>query len=318
VTAAAPASRLSGLRGKALKLAVSALAVWLIARQLDAKALAGVLKEARFAPVGGAFVLYLVGQAITAWRWQVIARAAGFRAPLARVLVWYFIGMFFNLFGPSTLGGDFVRTLYLAAGTGRTAAATQTVVFDRFVGLATLVLLGLAAIAAFGAFGLPEPVVWVAASIGILLAGGWWAAPVVMRRVLPALGKLPAQFEDDLKIWRDRRLLFATASISLGFHVLQTCAAILVGEAAGLGVPYPFYFVFHPLVTVFSAVPVSLAGIGVREAGYIWFLTAYGATSNEHATAFALLWLAVLTGSSIVGGLVFLLSGAEVPKDPRR
>ena len=51
----------------------------------------------------------------------------------------------------------------------------------------------------------------------------------------------------------------------------------------------------------------------VREAGYVWFLTTYAATPHVQAVAFAILWLAVLSAASLVGGLVFLASGAQVP-----
>jgi hypothetical protein len=113
--------------------------------------------------------------------------------------------------------------------------------------------------------------------------------------------------------WADELLLARTSLISLGFHAVQIGAALLVGRAVGLEAPWQYYFVFHPLVSILSALPVSLAGLGIREVGYVWFLSSVGHATQDHAAAFALLWFVVLLASSLAGGLVFLLQGASVP-----
>jgi uncharacterized membrane protein YbhN (UPF0104 family) len=310
----AKTDRKRGLLGRALKVGVSAAAVALLLRQVDERAMAAALVAARPTPVIGAIVVYLLGQSITAWRWQIIARAVGFREGLGRMLSWYYIGMFFNLFGPSTLGGDVVRSLYLGAPTSRRALALNTVVFDRLSGLTLLVVLALLAFTAFGTFGLPRPVVLTTVVLAGALMAGWWVLPPFVRRVLPVDNRLRKLVDSDLQpLWRDGALLAQTSAISIAFHVVQIGAAWLIGWAVGLEVPWPYYFVFHPLVSIFSALPVSLAGLGIREVGYVWFLSSVGHASQEHAAAFALLWLLVLLVSSLAGGLVFLAEGASVP-----
>jgi uncharacterized membrane protein YbhN (UPF0104 family) len=180
-------------------------------------------------------------------------------------------------------------------------------------GLTMLVVVALFGFAAFGTFALPSPIVWATAVAGALLVAGWWAIPAVARRVLSANNRLRKLMEAELRpFWNDRALLGATSVIGLLFHVVQIGAALLVGHAVGLAVPWTYYFVFHPLVSIFSALPVSLAGLGIREVGYVWFLSSAGVT-EEQAAAFALLWFLVLLISSLVGGVVFLMDGAAVP-----
>jgi hypothetical protein len=303
-----------GQAGRLLKLLISGAAVAVLARQVDERSLAETLAAARPWPVAGAFALYLMGQAVTAWRWDVIARASGFDEPRYKIVAWYFIGMFFNLFGPSTLGGDVVRSLYLAGPTGRRSLALHTVVFDRLSGLTMLVAVALTALLCFGTFGLPDPVVYVSVATGAALVAGWWALPLLVSRVLAPTNRVRRLVEADLRrFWRDGGLLARTAAISVFFHVLQIVAVMLVGRAVGLGVPWPYYFVFHPLVSILSALPLSLAGLGIREVGYVWFLSTVESVPHETAAAFALLWLAVLLASSGVGGLVFLAYGGTVP-----
>jgi len=43
-------------------------------------------------------------------------RLLGYKNPFEDFAIFYFIGMFFNLFAPSTVGGDVGRVYYLSSG----------------------------------------------------------------------------------------------------------------------------------------------------------------------------------------------------------
>ena len=295
------------------KIGVSAAALFLIIRQADTDAMIRVLKSADPVDVLVVIAVYLIGQALTAWRWRLIAARVGFGESMREFLRYYYVGMFFNLFGPSTLGGDVVRALYLGAPAGRRAVALHTVFFDRLSGLVMLVFVAVAAILLFGRFGLPIPMIALVVATGAAMAIGWFMVPTLSRRFLSADGRMNRLVERDLKpFWRDKRLLLRTAGISVGFHIVQASSLILLGSAVSMHVDWRYYFIFHPLVTVLSALPVSVAGLGIREAGYVWFLRRQG-VEIDTATAFGLLWFVVLLASSLVGGLVYLWSGAAVP-----
>lgn len=308
--------RLLGWRGwgQILKVGVSAVAVWLLVRQIDPAEFATVLGKARTGPVLIAITMYLAGQVASSYRWKIISNSVGFPYGLSTMTRYYFIGMFFNLFGPSTLGGDVVRALYLAQSDRRRAVAANTVLFDRASGLAMLVLVAVAAMACWGDFGLPMPLVWLTVLVGTGMIAGWWVLPFFVRSLFPPGNRIRRLVEEEIgPFWRDVGLLLRASAVSLCFHVLQVITLIILGKSLSLTVPWRYYFVFHPLVTVLSALPISLAGLGVREMGYLWFLERYR-VPHELGVAFGLLWLVVLLVSSAVGGLVFLAGGAELPR----
>lgn len=295
------------------KVGVSAAAMLLVLRQADTDTMLRVLATTDAGDVLAVVLLYLVGQALTAWRWRMIAARVGFSESMPEFLRYYFIGMFFNLFGPSTLGGDLVRSLYLGASAGRRTVALHTVFFDRLSGLVMLVFVAVAAIVMFGRFGLPWPVIAFVAIAGGGIAVGWFLVPALVRRFFASDGRANRLVQRDLgPFWNDGRLLARTAGVSVAFHVLQAASLILLGSAVSMHVDWRYYFIFHPLVTVLSAVPISVAGLGIREAGYVWFLQRQG-VSSDTAVAFGILWFAVLLASSLVGGLVYLWNGAAVP-----
>jgi glycosyltransferase 2 family protein len=68
---------------------------------------------------------------------------------------------------------------------------------------------------------------------------------------------------------------------------------------------------------VASALPLSINGVGLREAVYVWGLGAYG-VGRDAALAFALLVLATALGTSAVGGVVYVAAGGRRSVDRRR
>jgi hypothetical protein len=298
---------------RVLQVALTAVAVVLMLRLVDVADAARILAAARPGLVVAAVALYLMGQVMSAYRWRLIGGAVGLGGGLARYVRFYFIGMFFMFFGPSTLGGDFVRGLYLAEGGGRRARAFNSVLFDRLNGLVVLIAIGAVAFVLFPGYGLPAPLLYLTVAAGGVLVLGWVLAPTMTALVLPPTHRLRRFVESDLgPFWRDRGMLAAVSGVSVVFHLVQIGTQFLVARALGIELPLSYICVFHPLVSALSAIPVTLSGIGLREGGYLYFLAHYG-IDRERALAFGLLWLLVIIANSLVGGVVFLVSGARLP-----
>ena len=64
--------------------------------------------------------------------------------------------------------------------------------------------------------------------------------------------------------------------LSVLLQVLIMVTYYLIGVGLNLGVPLVYFFVFIPLTTVVAMLPVSVAGLGVREAGVIYFFAKVG------------------------------------------
>ena len=76
--------------------------------------------------------------------------------------------------------------------------------------------------------------------------------------------------------------------------------------------------VFHPAVSVITAIPISVAGLGIREGGYVFFLGLIG-IREPAALAFGLVWFTIMALGALPGGLLLLVrkgrgrrSGSEV------
>jgi hypothetical protein len=62
-----------------------------------------------------------------------------------------------------------------------------------------------------------------------------------------------------------------------------------------------------------TALPVSVSGLGVREGSYLFFLGRIGIAEPVAVTVGLLWWFVTLIGG-VVGGIVFLATGAELPR----
>ena len=106
--------------------AVTLLLYALVFYWTDARALFARLGSARLEYVAGGVLLYVAGQAVSAWKWHLLLGPVGLGAVrYTRLLAFYFIGMFFNIFLPTIVGGDAVKAVLLARETRAAGRASQ-------------------------------------------------------------------------------------------------------------------------------------------------------------------------------------------------
>lgn len=300
----------------ALRAAITAAVLAYISADVDhgdlRAALSAVHARALVLPLG----LYLLGQVLSAVKWWMLGSSVGLSRPLGDYIRFYFIGMFLNVFGLSTIGGDVVRGLYLGDGR-RPGLALNSVIFDRISGLAILMAMGAIALLAFPGYALPWPLSAACIVGGLALVVGWWTCPKLVR-LLPERNRLRRQVEHDLApFWSDRALLVRVSLLSLVFHLSQVGVQWLLARAAGTSLSFSYCMVMHPILSLMMALPLSIGGFGVREGGYLYFLTRLD-IDDSIAVTMGLLWWLMGALSGVVGAVVFVASGAELPRFRQR
>src|ERR1043166_583375 len=75
----------------------------------------------------------------SAKRWQLFAHELQFERSLSQYCAYCFIGMWFNLSLPTSVGGDVVRVWYLDGQSGRKLAAFASIALERVNGLLVLI-----------------------------------------------------------------------------------------------------------------------------------------------------------------------------------
>ncbi len=265
-----------------------------------------------------AVLVFLSSTFLNAHRWQRLARAVGLEKSLLKLTQLCFVGLFFNLFLPSTVGGDVSRCYYLSKGTGKYMNAFYSVMADRTVGLAVLFLFATTGIILGpGGGSLPLQLKLPIIAGTLVVFGLVPFAPQLSKRILGENNFIARQINNSPAsvYWSDRGLMVSAVILSILMQVVIVAVHVLVGMALGLHqIPLWYYFVFYPSVAVLGFVTPSFNGIGIREWAYSYFLMMTG-VDRAHALTYAIMWLGLTTAASLVGGLVYLLGHFKISKE---
>jgi uncharacterized protein (TIRG00374 family) len=308
------------MKGQLLRVARVVLGAALLVgvfRQVHWKELLDRLATARHEWIAAAFLVNSGANLLGAWRWQLLLRAVDRRVSMPYLFGSYLVGLFFNNFLPSNVGGDVVR----AASTRRKGGGSFTqhltvVLVERMIGLlATLCLGGVAALAGHAAWlgsratwGLVGALAFSALGLHLALdARVRGAAQRLLPRVPGAfvrrtLGKMLAAFE---LFSRAPGALAANFVLSLAFQFLLVVHFWLIQFAFGQNAPFQTFLVAVPLVFTAMMLPVGINGLGVREWAFVALLTRAGFDAAS-ALALSLASYGVAVAQGLLGGVVHL------------
>jgi uncharacterized membrane protein YbhN (UPF0104 family) len=242
--------------------------------------------------------LYLGGQAMSAYRWMLLARLSGLAGRARDYLGYYMIGMFTNLFVPGLIGGDAARATYLGLRYHRMGEAVASVIADRSVGLVALFWFAAVAVLVVASVRLPLTMVEVAVAIGVLALLGYLAAPLLVT----LLHYLPRRLEEFLRpltpYCKNPRGLLLPLALSLVLQASLAFCQYLLALGMGLDVPISAVMLVVPIANVAASLPLTLNGLGVREGAYL-FLFSMAGVKHQEAIALGLLWFS----ATMIGGL---------------
>ena len=296
----------------ALKVCVTVAILALVARDVDWPAVGGILGRMSVAAAIIAVVLITLQNALAILRWWVILRATGIDIPVRDVARYMMTGLFLNQPLPSTVGGDAVRIWLLHRRNVPISEAVRGILLDRVLALVGLLLLILATQPFFVAITGEWVSAGVFAGLLLVLLGGLFAGAAFGERIarLP-LNRVASSLVDVLITTRTfvqspRRTVWPLVLTIAAFIIMATVVFAL-GRGLGVGVTYWQYLVLCPPVFLLSALPISIAGWGVREGAMVVVLGYVSVPLDEAFALSVALGLTVLVGS-LPGGL-FLIQG---------
>jgi glycosyltransferase 2 family protein len=243
---------------------VSASILAVILSRIPAEELLGRVKAG--SPVYLAAALLLVGLVLVlvALRWRLLANWLGLAVPVGLAVRAVFLGAFGNQVLPSTLGADLVRGYMLVRHSAPIRRVAASVIADRLFGLFALCLL----LALFNPVlpQLPAPYAGLVAPGAVLASGA-------------ALLVFLLAFTEGVRL--DARPLAGSLVLGLAIHALAVLIAALAARAYGVESSPGVWVSIIPLSLLASAVPVTIAGWGVREASIILLAAPLGVPPAE-------------------------------------
>ncbi|MGA1191424.1 MAG: lysylphosphatidylglycerol synthase transmembrane domain-containing protein [Bdellovibrionota bacterium] len=294
----------------AIKLLITVAIVTVISRSVDLRVSLASLMSIPTWSILLVVMGYLLGQVVSAFKWRMLAQAGGISVSSLEALKAYFIGMFVNCFGLGMVGGDVVRGVLISGEKGNRTLGVTSVVADRAHGLAVLAGVGGLSALFFRPDFLDTYLIILLIILGLGVGVGWVLTPLLIERFFSVDSKVGSKLKQLTgMLTRDSAILIRASLLSLVFHLLQISLHWFMAEALGASIPFLYILTTVPFINILGSLPISWNGVGVREAGYIFFFTQQHAfLSHEQAVAMGALWLVAITLSSVVGGMVALLS----------
>lgn len=299
----------------ALKLLVTGGLLWLLLRNLDFASAANRLANADASWLWIVALLTAAQIGVLVLRWQLVVRLQIGPIPLREAFHSLMVGVFFNQVLPSGIGGDAVRIWLLTRKyRGYLHQAVMAVLIERGTGL--LALMTIAVVVSpwliWGPVGdsLQDAgtVTGLMGSLAVALIGGYAFLAAV--RGLPAFA--PRWWQSVTAAYGDVRRAAIGSSLSLPIlllgaagHVTLLLAIAAFAKALSIPISVVSVVVLTPPAMILASLPLSIAGWGVREAGFTAILALVGVTATD-ATLLGLSVGFMQLAQGLVGGLVWV------------
>lgn len=295
--------------------------LWLLISQVEPGKLWSQLKDADVGLAAAFAPLMILTIAEMGFRWGLVMRASGLPATFRGAIAVAYTGTFFNMFSIGAAGGDIARAVLVARETDLKARAVGSILFDRIIGMGTLVAAGFVASVLYRYW---EFAAVTGAMVGAMAIGG-------------AVYMNPALRRSRLGEWLKRKLPGAATirEMDVVFKVmlrrpglLSVCIAITaIGQASNIvavwglahyamglqSVTIGQCFATMSIIFVVMALPISIGGLGTGEAAFVVAFQRMGLTDTQ-ALSLAVLFRITYIAISLPGLVIFLLGKARTTK----
>lgn len=304
-----------------------AVGIWIgiyraIARQENAGELLERLGTIDWRWVPAAAAAQLAAIFCATLRWQQLLKGQGILARFRYLFGSLMIGRFFGALTPGGLGFQGYRIYDIAQRTGKSARSTATIAIEMLAGQ-----MGFAATVILGSFyglehlGFGNVLVIDLAFLGMLgVAMFLIVRPIVFQRAASLfLGNVPTRIQtlvDGVCAYQGKGKIVASAfGLSMLVHIFNNLIYVAAARALNIEITMGQVFFVSSLQIFATLMPVSINGVGLREAAALYVYTTFYGVPMTLALLVPILGFAVEMVISSCGGIVLLLRGENFKAD---
>jgi uncharacterized membrane protein YbhN (UPF0104 family) len=308
--------------GLIFRSAISLLFIWVVVRGANWANVWTHVRTMDLRWLAFSLVAFIPTILIVSWRWRLLMQVHDVFLRYWRVIELNMISQFFSAFLVGTTGGDVVKIFYVArAVPQKKAGVAFTVVVDRVIGMVAMLFFGVAL--SFTQLPLlnSQPYTRFFTGVFYLLAAGALVGsvgatfgPFLLRR--PALralvGRLPfaSRVTKVLAAYEITARAIGHNVVALLISVPSQACIVLMGycilRAMHLNPPLLAFCSILTMVNMLIALPISIAGLGVREQLFRTFLALVG-IDKDTAYTFSITFFVLNLAWSLLGGAFYHL-----------
>ena len=287
------------------KLFLTSMLIWLIFRETDIPKFIEITEKVNFYYLLQALFVFFIQYLIATFRWRIISISMGIRSNFFNFLKIFWIGIFFNQALPSNIGGDAFRIFKLNKLKKGILVASACVFIDRVFGLFFLgLILGISLI--FTSL-TQENDIFLLTSFTLSLIVFLGGLILMLADHLPYVSRFEKFYVLIKHISTNIRKLMIenyfrniVSITSICIHLLTFLIFVFLSQSLNIEIYFSDLVFVISLMLIASAIPISIAGWGVRE-GIIVFSLSFLGISSEEALSLSILYGLLLIISSIPG-----------------
>lgn len=301
-----------------LRISITVALLIFLFRQVDVHSLLSVIRRSDKLILLGALFVFSFNYFLCFWRWKMLLKAVAIHLPSRRIITSFAGSVFFNVFLPSTIGGDLVRSADLAVHTKKPAEVVATVLLDRLSGYVGLVIVTLLALLFGWRFVQDRGVVLPVAIItGVLclallvLFNSFFFSKINQLLHSPTAGRIRELFTDlhkEVHFFKHHKgTIGKNLALSILIQIVAPITNYVIALALGIKIHIAYFFVFLPIIGAISLLPISIGGLGLRDASTIYFFSK-AAVPKDLSFAMSLIGFFFLLVYAAIGGLIYVLT----------
>lgn len=313
------------------KLGISTALIILILSKVNFNEIMLNLKSIRPFYLIAAFILYFIVVSVCSYKWGLLLRAQGLFLPLSKLILFYFIGIFFNMFMPGSSGGDVVRVYELSKYTKRLPESLASIFVERLTGLLAIVSIALIVLLLTPGIIQNRNVAYTAG--GFLLISLFVSLILFNQRLAKKLSFIfnplfnfldfplfqRFSFSNPRKKFKElyfslhlykrhKKVISKVISLSFLAQGITILSYFLISLSFDFGIDLRYFFLLIPIIAIVKMLPISINGIGVSEGAFVLFFTPLGVSISK-AILLSLLIFTFLTAFSLIGGVIYGIKG---------
>jgi len=298
-----------------VKILISVILIYIIFKNMDIRAFLNHLKSINLLLYLIAIVFGFIGYFFSAVRWFIFIKAYKLNVSFFEANKYVFVGLFLGLILPSGAGVDLVRFFYAQRNNlDRRAEVLSSIFVDRFVGVIALVCLALLGVY-FGVEKIREvakELIWI-----MLLLIGFFIfmlTPLFEKIILSLFGNVKRfrigeriqKLINSFSLYKENKIVVISSFfISIIMQFFFGTSAFFISKALGFNLNLVEIILITSAINFITMLPISFSGIGIREGGFIFFLS--DKIGLEGAVALSLLYyFSGILAFSPFGLLVFI------------
>jgi uncharacterized protein (TIRG00374 family) len=314
-----------------LKLAFIALCFVIIFSKIHPHDLVEHFKQLNPGWVLAAWLTVLAEPVLVAVKWNLLLREKGINLRLRRLVRIVFTSNFLSVALPISFSADALRLMLVRGEQQNFTHAAGSLVADRILGTLAIIVLSLIGVVWAGPALLGGEtliaILIIAASlltiIGVLLSPlpVFWVPP--LQRWLAGRGRLAAQLialaeravaiHDSLTSFRHHPAkLVKVFALNLLAQILRVLQIVLLFRALQHPIPLSQAAAFVPMINMFTLLPISYFGLGVKESAFLYFF-GFAGVPRALCLTISLITYPLILGAMLPGALFVLLDVLRRP-----